>query len=194
MPQTHQITELLKAWSDGDSEALAKLIPLVDDELKKIAHAYIRKERPGHILQTTALMDEALIKFMETEKISWNDRRHFYAFAAKRMRQVLIDYARKQKAGKRGNDPELVDVTDSLLPALEAPEQIIMLHYALTKLASFDERKESVVELRYFGGFTLEEVAKILGVAQATVEREWRLARAWLKREIYGDASETNDV
>jgi RNA polymerase sigma factor (TIGR02999 family) len=194
MPQTHEITALLQAWSNGESEALAKLIPLVDHELKKIAHAYIRKERPGHILQTTALMDEALIRLMETEKISWTDRKHFYSLAAKRMRQVLIDYARKQMAGKRGNRPDQVDLTDSVPLALEAPEQLIMLHDALTKLASIDERKASVVEHRYFGGFTLEEVAEILGVAQATVDRDWRLARAWLKREIYGERLETNDA
>lgn len=193
MPQTHEITALLQAWTNGDSEALAKLIPLVDHELKKIAHAYIFKERPGHILQTTALMDEALIRLMETEKISWSDRKHFYSLAAKRMRQVLIDYARKQMAGKRGNRPDQVDLTDSVPLALEAPEQLIMLHDALTKLASIDERKASVVEHRYFGGFTLEEVAEILGVSQATVEREWRLARAWLKREIYGDPSESSE-
>jgi len=195
MPQTHEITALLEAWSNGDSEALAKLIPLVDQELKKIAHAYIGKERPGHILQTTALMDEALIKLMEAEKISWSDRKHFYSLAARRMRQVLVDYARKQMAGKRGNRPDQVDLTGSVPLALEAPEQLIMLHDALTKLASFDERKASVVELRYFGGFTFEEVAKILGVSQATVEREWRLARSWLKREIYGDdALESSEV
>src|SRR6266478_3715372 len=158
MPQTHEITTLLQAWSDGDSEALDKLIPLVDDELKKIARAYMRREKPGHILQTTALMDEALIKLIETEQISWNDRKHFYSFAAKRMRQVLVDYARKQKAGKRGYGPIQVDITDSLLPALEQPEQLIMLNEALTKFARFDARKASVVELRYFGGFTLEEV------------------------------------
>jgi RNA polymerase sigma-70 factor, ECF subfamily len=193
MSQTHEITMLLQAWSDGDSEALDKLIPLVDDELKKIARAYMRREKPGHILQTTALMDEALIKLIETEQISWNDRKHFYSFAAKRMRQVLVDYARKQKAGKRGYGPIQVDITDSLLPALEQPEQLIMLNEALTKFARFDARKASVVELRYFGGFTLEEVAKILGVAPGTVEREWRLARSWLKREIDGDPSESSD-
>jgi len=193
MPQTHEITALLEAWSNGDSEALAKLIPLVDQELKKIAHAYIGKERPGHILQTTALMDEALIKLMEAEKISWSDRKHFYSLAARRMRQVLIDYARKQMAGKRGNRPDQVDLTDSVPLALEAPERLITLHDALTNLASIDERKASVVEHRYFGGFTLEEVAEILGVSQTTVEREWRLARAWLKREIYGDPSESSD-
>lgn len=193
MPQTHEITALLEAWSNGDSEALAKLIPLVDNELKKIAHAYIGKERPGHILQTTALMDEALIKLMEAEKISWHDRKHFYSLVAKRMHQVLVDYARKQMAGKRGNRPDQVDLTDAAPLALQAPEQLIMLHDALNKLASFDERKASVVEHRYFGGFTLAEVAEILGVAPATVEREWRLARAWLKREIYGDPSDSSD-
>lgn len=190
---THEITALLQAWTKGDSEALAKLIPLVDRELKKIARAYIRKERPGHILQTTALMDEALIKLIETQKISWNDRKHFYSLAAKRMRQVLIDYARKQMAGKRGNQPEQVDITDSMQPALEAPEEMLMLHEALTKLATIDERKASVVEYSYFGGFTLKEIAEILGVAPATVDREWRLARAWLKREIYGDEPDSND-
>lgn len=193
MPQTHEITALLQAWTNGDSEALTKLIPLVDHELKKIAHAYIRKERPGHILQTTALIDEALIRLMETEKISWSDRKHFYSLAAKRMRQVLIDYARKQMAGKRGNRPDQIDLAESVPLALESPEQLIMLHDALTKLANFDERKASVVEYRYFGGFSLEEVAEILGVAQATVEREWRLARTWLKREIYGDLSESSE-
>jgi RNA polymerase sigma factor (TIGR02999 family) len=190
---SHEITALLQAWTNGDSEALAKLIPLVDHELKKIARAYIRKERPGHILQTTALMDEALIKLIETHKISWNDRKHFYSLAAKRMRQVLIDYARKQMAGKRGQRPDHVDVTDMAPLALEAPEQLIMLHDALTKLATIDERKASVVEHSYFGGFTLKEIAEILGIAPTTVDREWRLARAWLKREIYGDAPGSSD-
>jgi RNA polymerase sigma factor (TIGR02999 family) len=193
--QTHEITALLQAWTNGDSAALAKLIPLVDYELKKIAHAYMRQERPGHILQTTALMDEALIRLMETEKISWNDRKHFYSLAAKRMRQVLIDDARKQMAGKRGKRPDQVDLNDAAPLALEAPAQLIMLHDALTKLANIDERKASVVEHRYFGGFTLEEVAKILDVAQTTVDREWRLARAWLKREISGgDDLESSEV
>jgi RNA polymerase sigma factor (TIGR02999 family) len=195
MPQTHEITALLQAWTNGDSEALAKLIPLVDYELKRIAHAYMRKERPGHILQTTALMDEALIRLMQTDKISWNDRKHFYSLAAKRMRDVLVDDARRQMAEKRGKRPDQVDLTDAAAQALEAPEQLIMLHDALTKLATIDQRKASVVEHRYFGGFTLKEVAEILGVAQTTVEREWRLARAWLKREISNDdASEISEV
>lgn len=193
MPQTHEITALLQAWGNGDSEALAKLIPLVDYELKKIAHAYMGKEKPGHILQTTALMDEALIRLMESEKISWHDRKHFYSLAAKRMRQVLVDDARKQMAEKRGKRPDQVSLTDVASLAREAPEQLIRLHDALTKLATIDERKASVVEHRHFGGFTLEEVAEILGVAPATVEREWRLARAWLRREIDGDAPESNE-
>jgi len=193
MPQTHEITALLQAWTNGDSEALAKLIQLVDYELKKIAHAYMQRERPGHILQTTALMDEALMRLMETEKITWNDRKHFYSLAAKRMRQILIDDARRQMAGKRGKRPDQVNLTDAAPLAVEEPEQLIMLHDALNKLASIDERKASVVDHRYFGGFTLKEVAEILGVSQITVEREWRLARAWLKREIYDDPSESSD-
>src|SRR5260221_10307906 len=121
MPQTHEITALLEAWNNGDSEALAKLIPLVDQELKKIAHAYIGKERPGHILQTTALMDEALIKLMEAEKISWHDRKHFYSLVAKRMRQGLAGYAPKQMAGEPGNPPGQVRVSGSAPAARAAP-------------------------------------------------------------------------
>jgi RNA polymerase sigma factor (TIGR02999 family) len=192
MPPTHEITALLHAWSKGDAEALEKLVPLVDHELKKIAHAYLGKERTGHILQTTALMDDALIR-MEAEKISWHDRKHFYSLVANRMRQVLVDDARKQLAKKRGERPEQVDLADVAAQPRETPEELIMLHNALTKLAGIDERKAKVVEHRHFGGFTLKEVAEILEIAPTTVEREWRLARAWLKREIYGDSPESDD-
>lgn len=186
MPQTHEITELLQAWSKGDSEALAKLIPLVDRELKKIAHAHMRNERPGHVLQTTALMDEALIKLMETKEISWHDRKQFYSLIARRMHHVLVDYARKDRAARRGNRPILVDLEEAFKLPEELSKDLPLLHEALIKLAASDSRKANVVELHYFGGFTFDEIAKILEVAKTTVERDWKFARSWLKNEISG--------
>lgn len=187
MFRTHEITELLQAWSKGDSQALAKLMPLVDHELRNIAHAYMSRERAGHTLQTTALVAEALIRLMEAENINWQSRTHFYALVARRMRHVLIEHARLQLTAKRGNRAEHVDVTDATFLSTEASEELIMLDQALKKLAKIDERKAKIVEYRYFGGFTLEEVAELSGVAPSTVEREWRLARAWLRREITSD-------
>lgn len=174
----HEITDLLKAWSSGNAQALEKLIPLVDDELRKIAHNYMRNERPGHILQTTALVNEALIKLIR-ENISWENRKQFYAIVAKRMRQVLVDYARRTERA------DYVDVDDAVIPD-ETPKEVLMLDQALTKLASIDQRKETVVEYRYFIGLTLAEIAEILGIAQSTVDRDWRFARSWLKREMSG--------
>lgn len=194
IPTSHEITELLQAWSQGDSEALAKLIPLVDRELKKIARAYMRKERPGHILQTTALVDEALIRLIRAEKINWDNRKQFYALIARRMRQILVEYARKQIT-KGGTRVEQVDVTEADKVTDKASEELLLLHEALLKLATLDARKANVVEHRYFGGFTFGEIAKLLGVSKATVEREWNLARAWLRREIYdGDTLESSEV
>ncbi len=184
MVRTHEITELLQAWSRGDSQALAKLIPLVDHELRKIAHAYMRREKAGHLLQTTALVAEALIRLMEAEKIDWQSRTHFYALVARRMRQVLIEYARQQLTEKRGNRAEHIDLATVVFLSSEASEELILLDAGLTKLARIDERKAKIVEYRYFGGYSLEEVAELVGVSQSTVEREWRLARAWLKREM----------
>ncbi len=184
MLSTHEITELLQAWSRGDSQALAKLIPLVDRELRKIAHAYMSRERAGHTLQTTALVAEALMRLMEAEKISWQSRTHFYSLVARRMRQILIEHAREQLTAKRGNRAEHIDVAEAVFLSTEASQELIMLDEALMKLATIDERKAKIVEYRYFGGFTLEEIAELLGVSQSTVEREWRLARAWLKREL----------
>jgi len=174
-----EITELLKAWSDGDAEALNRLVPLVDRELRKIAHNYMRNERPGHILQTTALVNEALIKLIG-ENISWENRKQFYALVAKRMRQVLVDYARKEQRA------QYTDVDEAVIP-YEKPKELLMLDEALTKLAAIDERKATIVECRYFIGLTLAQMAELLGVAQSTVERDWRFARSWLRREMTGE-------
>jgi RNA polymerase sigma factor (TIGR02999 family) len=186
MPKTHEITDLLHAWSKGNSEALAKLLPLVDRELKKIAHAHMRNERPGHILQTTALMDEALIRLLETKEINWHDRRHFYSLIARRMHHVLVDYARREGAARRGNRPYLVGLEEAFKLPEDLSKDLPLLHEALTKLAVLDNRKASVVELHYFGGFTFADIAKILEVAKTTVERDWKFARSWLRNEISG--------
>lgn len=191
MARIRQITELLQAWSRGDSQALAKLVPLVDRELRNIAHAYMSRERAGHTLQTTALVNEALIRFITAEKISWQSRTHFYSLVARRMRQILIEHARQQLTEKRGNRAEHIDVADAVLLSSETSQELVILDEALTKLGNIDERKAKIVEYRYFGGFKLEEVAELLGVSRSTVEREWRLARSWLKRELTRSAGDT---
>ena len=174
-----EITELLKAWSEGDTQALNRLVPLVDHELRKIAHHYMRNERPGHILQTTALVNEALMKLIG-ENISWENRKQFYALVARRMRQILVDYARRDRR------VEYTDVDDAVILD-EKPKELLMLDEALTKLAEIDERKATIVECRYFIGLTLVQMAELFGVAQSTVERDWRFARSWLKREMTGE-------
>jgi RNA polymerase sigma-70 factor (ECF subfamily) len=184
MNRTHEITELLRAWSAGDSKALDKLIPLVDNELRRIAHAYMLKEKPGHTLQTTALVNEALIRLLEGEQISWQNRKHFYALVARRMRQVLIEHARARLAIKRGQRPEQIDFNEAIVLTNEMSEELVMLDEALEELAKVDERKAKIVEYRYFGGFTIADVADLLNTSPSTVEREWRLARSWLKREM----------
>jgi RNA polymerase sigma-70 factor, ECF subfamily len=187
MAQTHQITELLEAWSKGDLQALDKLLPLVDHELRKLAHAYMSREKPWHTLQTTALVNEALIRLIGRE-ITWTSRKQFYALVAKRMRQVLTDHARAQLAARRGGRPELVAIDDVVGLSDEKSREMLMLDEALTKLGEIDERKAKIVEYRYFGGFTLEEVAEILEIAPATIERQWRLARSWLKQQMTGQS------
>jgi len=184
MPQTHEITDLLQAWSRGDSEALEKLLPLVDRELRRIAHAYMNKERSGHTLHTSTLVQEALARLIVSEPINWQSRRHFYAIVARRMRHILVEHARGRLAAKRGGGAEHINLEDAIFLSIEMSEELVMLDEALTKLAKIDERKAMIVELRHFGGFTLEEIAEILSVSQKTVERYWSFARSWLKREI----------
>lgn len=175
----HEITELLKAWSNGDKEALDRLVPLVDKELKKIAHKYMRNERREHILQTTALVHEALIRLIK-ENVTWENRKQFYAFVAKRMRQVLADYARRRPK------TEHIDIEEAVIPD-EKSKELRMLHEALTKLATIDERKVTIVECHFFIGLKFKEIAELLGISTATVERDWRFARTWLKREMTGE-------
>jgi len=176
----NEITDLLKAWNNGDQQALDKLMLLVDPELKKIAHAYLLNERPGNVLQTTALVNEALIKLIR-ENIAYENRKHFYGFIARRMRQVLVEYARRTRR------PVFVDL-DTVAIADERSSELLMLDEALTKLARVDERQAIIVECRYFIGLDRTEVAQLLGVSQTTIDREWSSARAWLKREMTGAA------
>ena len=183
----HEITDLLRAWSNGDAEALDRLWPLIDPELKKIARNYIANERPDHILQPTALINEAFIKLIP-ENISWESRKQFYGFLTKRMKQVLIEYARKQSAAKRGKRPELVDLSEAKNKASKKSDEVLLLEAALTKLADFDERMLTTVECRFFIGLSFEETAKVLGTSPATVQRDWTFARDWLNSEMTGQS------
>ena len=176
----HEITELLDAWKSGDKEALNRLMPLVDPELKRIAHNYMRKERPGSVLQTTALIHEALIRLIK-EKVRLEDRNQFYGFAAKRMRQVLIDYANKQQAAKRGNRPQQVDLVEVEELSEEKSKELVRLDEALAELAKEDERQVAIIEYRFFIGLSIEETATVMGLSPRTVVREWQAAQAWLK-------------
>ncbi|HEV7682890.1 MAG TPA: sigma-70 family RNA polymerase sigma factor [Pyrinomonadaceae bacterium] len=187
MANTHEITALLLAWSSGDPEALEKLVPLVDSELRRLAHSYMSKERAGHSLQTTALVNEALMRLIEADKLDWQGRVHFYSIVARRMRQILVDYAREQLALKRGQRAEHVDLSAAGQMSTERSEELLILDAALTKLEKLDERKSKIVEYRYFGGFTIDEVAGMLGISPTTVQGEWRLARSWLRREVTAD-------
>lgn len=175
----HEITELLHAWNSGDEQALNRLMPLVDPELKRIAHNYMRNEPAGNILQTTALVNEALIKLIK-ENIRLKDRNQFYGFLAKRMRQVLTDYAREQRAAKRGNRPQQVDLAEAENRESKSGE-LLLLDEALAELGKIGERKVAVIEYRFFIGLGIEETAEVLGVAERTVERDWEFSQAWLK-------------
>ena len=179
-----EVTELLHAWNKGDQAALEKLIPLVDRELRSLAHAYLRRNRPGHDIETTALINEMFINLIDRPQIEWQSRRHFFAIAARIMRHILIDHARKEMK-RRGGAKQIPLLAVTNLPK-EKNEQILLLDEALNKLEELDERKSKIVELKYFAGLTMGETAQVLGIPMATVEREWRFARSWLRREMVG--------
>jgi RNA polymerase sigma factor (TIGR02999 family) len=180
-PEPERVTQLLLAWSGGAREALDELTPLVYDELRRLAGAYLRRERRGHTLQTSALVHEAFLRMID-QRVAWQNRAHFFGIAAQLMRRILVDHARSRDASKRGGGE-----THLALDEAEAQDaDVIALDDALNSLAAFDPRQSRIVELRYFGGLTIEETAEALGVSHATVEREWSLARAWLRRELSG--------
>jgi RNA polymerase sigma-70 factor (ECF subfamily) len=181
---SHEVTQLLHAWSGGDQAALDSLIPLVYDELHRLAHAYMRRERAGHILQTTALVNEAYLQLVDADKVKWSDRSHFFAIAARLMRRILVDSARSRYAQKREGKIRQVSLSDSVVFASKPDADLIELDDALTSLAEIDARRARVVELRFFGGMTLEETAEVLKVSADTVWHDWDLAKTWLYREM----------
>ena len=179
-----EITGLLVDWGNGDQTALDKLLPLVEQELHRLAHNYMRRENPAHTLQTTALVNEAYLKLIDQHKTHWQNRAHFFAIAAKIMRRILLNYARDQNRQKRGGKAVQISLSEVNRFSLERPEELIALDEALERLAAVDERKSRVVELRYFGGLDIDEIAEVLNVSSITVMRDWKFAKAWLFREI----------
>ena len=184
MEKDSQITELLAAWNDGDKNSLERLFPVVERELRRIAHNYMRRENANHTLQTTALVNEAYLKLVDQTRVSWQNRAQFFAISAQIMRRILLNHARDRSAGKRGGGAEHVNLDNVSVLSPEKSEELIALDDALEKLKIFDELKSRIVEMRYFGGLTIEETAEVLGIAAPTVSLHWRLARAWLQSEI----------
>jgi RNA polymerase sigma-70 factor (ECF subfamily) len=183
-PEVFETTRLLKAWSEGDETALERLVPLVDAEMRRLARHYLRQERPGHILQTTALINEAWIRLINWPDASWQNRAHFIGLAAQLMRRVLVDEARRRQARRYGGDAVQVSLANAEGIAHEKNTDLVALDDALKELATFDERQSRIVELRFFGGLSLEETAEALNISPRTVQREWSLAQAWLYREL----------
>ncbi|HWW75143.1 MAG TPA: sigma-70 family RNA polymerase sigma factor [Pyrinomonadaceae bacterium] len=184
MPAHSEITALLVAWSDGDHAALERLLPLIERELHRIARQYMRRESPGHTLQTTALVNEAYFRLIDQKSVRWQNRAHFFAIAAKIMRRILLNYARDRQRAKRGGGAVQVSLSEVAVASEEKSAELIALDEALERLAAEDERKSRVVELRYFGGLSVAETAEVLGVSAVTVARDWKMAKAWLAREI----------
>jgi len=181
---SQEITELLVAWGAGDRAALDKLTPLVYDELHRLAHQYMRRERPGHTLQTSALLNEAFVRLVDQRDVQWRNRAHFFGIAAQMMRRILVDYARSRHYAKRGGGGQRVSLDEAALVSKSRAAEVIELDDALTALADVDQRKSQIVELRFFGGLSIEEAAEVLGVSPGTVMRDWTLAKAWLHRRI----------
>ena len=185
-----QVTQLLRAWSDGDERALEQLLPLVEAELRRLARTYMARERKGHTLQTTALVNEAFVRLVDARRIRWQDRGHFLGISARLMRRVLVDHARSRGYEKRGGGAQRVTLTEALLITAEPALDLIALDRALEALAAVDARKAKVVELRFFGGLSVEETADVLHMSTDTIKRDWRLAKLWLLRELEGKRDE----
>jgi RNA polymerase sigma-70 factor, ECF subfamily len=184
IPGSQEVTQLLTDWSNGDQSALDKLLPLVNSELRKIAGRYMRRERPGHTLQTSALVNEAYLQLINQKNMRWQNRAHFFGIAAQLMRRILIDHARSHNYAKRGGGALKVSL-DEASAVTEAPAaELLAVDEALEKLTAMDARKGRIVELRFFGGLSLEETAEVMGISSPTVQREWRAAKAWLLRML----------
>lgn len=185
----NQITQLLVAWSNGDESARERLVPVVYEQLRHLAQRYMRRERPGHTLQTTALVHEAYVRLDGSDKLNWQNRAHFFAISAQLMKRILIDVARQKHQLKRGGGAFQVSFVDDLAVSAEPSVDLLALDEALTRLQQLNSRQAEIVELRYFGGLKEEEIAEVLKVSLRTVQHDWRLARLWLYRELKGCTS-----
>ena len=181
---SHEVTQLLADWSSGNQAALEKLIPLVEAELHRLAHHYMNRERAGHTLQTTALVDEAYLRLVGQKNIAWHNRAHFFGIAAKLMRQILVDYARKRHFAKRGGNAWHVSLDEAAVVAVERAAELISLDEALRELAEISPEQSRIVELRFFGGMTIEETAEVMGLSVDKVKRDWSMAKTWLYHEL----------
>lgn len=185
-PSSKEVTQLLQAWGNGDKAAFNRLVPVVYDELRRLANHYMRRERPGQTLQTTALVHEAYTRLVDYKRVRFEDRAHFFAVAAQVMRRILVERARSRQAAKRGKGAAKVSLAEVAATSTEPAADILALDGALKKLAAVDPRKSQLIELRFFGGLGIEGTAEVMGLSPTTVQREWRAARAWLYREIAG--------
>ena len=190
-PSPQQVTQLLSAWSDGDQAARDRLMPLVYEELHRLAHRYMKRESPGHTLQTSALVNEAFVRLVDQKNVRWQNRAHFFGIAAQMMRRILVDYARRRSYAKRGGGAAEISLDEALIVSDERTAEVVNVHEALERLAEFDARKSQIVELRFFGGLSIDETAGVLGVSPGTVMRDWTLAKAWLRRAMMTDGSQS---
>ena len=181
---SREVTMLLHAWRGGDLGALDRLMPLVYGELHRLAHRYMLREHAGHTLQTTAIVNEAYIRLIDARQVEWKDRAHFFAISANIMRRILVEFARSRGRNKRGGDVQKVELDEAFVVSPQRGTDLVALDDALTSLAAMDERKAKVIELRFFGGLSVEETAEVLNVSPDTVMRDWRLAKVWLWREM----------
>jgi RNA polymerase sigma-70 factor, ECF subfamily len=189
MSASQEITRLLQDWSSGDEQALEKLTPLLYKELHRMAHRYMRKERPGHTLQTTALINEAYLRLVGWKQVRWQNRAQFFGVSAQLMRKILVDFARSRKSAKRGAGARVVSLEDPSASSGDPGRDILALDEALERLAALDPRKSQIVELRFFGGLSLDETAEVLNVSSRTIRREWDLAKTWLGRAMSPEAT-----
>ena len=185
----HEITQLLAEWSEGNQAALDQLYPLVYNELRRLAHGYLRRERKGHTLQTTALINEAYLRLVDQKHVHWANRSHFFGISAQIMRRILIDHARRYDYAKRGGGAQRISLDEAAIVAKQRGQALLMLDEALKSLAKIDPRRSQVVELRYFGGLNNEEIAGVLKISENTVMRDWNMARAWLYQELSGSVA-----
>jgi len=193
IPPSIEVTQLLKACGHGDEGALGRLIPLVQQELHRLAHCYMSREKPDHTLQTTVLVNEVYLRLVDIAQVSWQDRAHFFAIAARMMRRILTDFARSRNYQKRGGAVLHVSFDEALAVSKERDAEIMAIDEALVALAAVDARKSQVVELRFFGGLSVDETAEVLKVSPETVKRDWRFARSWLHRALGGGKADGTD-